>query len=86
MPPVLHRVKSCGIAPPFVTLKVTGPALTDLVESVNLNSLGLPAVTVTVVAWAAVGMRAGGQSPGAGEQSEKAERKERLAHTEGAPF
>src|SRR6185437_5638544 len=53
-PPVLHRVKSCGMAPPFVTLKVTGPALTDLVESVNLNSLGLPAVTVTVVAWAAV--------------------------------
>src|SRR4051794_20645531 len=47
-------LKSCGRLPLFVTLKVTAPAGTDDFDSLNLNSLGEPAVTVTVVARAAV--------------------------------
>src|SRR3954463_10070772 len=42
-------LKSCGILPLFVTEKVTEPAGTDALESLNLNSL---AVTVTAVACA----------------------------------
>jgi hypothetical protein len=42
--------KSCGMVPLFVYLKVTVPCGTVFVESTNLNSDGLPAVTVTVVA------------------------------------
>jgi hypothetical protein len=45
LPPIL---KSWAIVPLFVTLKTTGtPFFTIFLESVNLNSLGLPAVTVT---------------------------------------
>src|SRR5690349_15457111 len=42
-------LKSCGILPLFVTVKVTDPAGTEAFESLNLNSL---AVTVTAVACA----------------------------------
>ena len=44
-----HSLKSCESAPPFVTLKITMPRFTDFLESVKLSSLGLPAVTLTVV-------------------------------------
>ena len=47
MPPIL---KSWGSLPLFVTVNVTAPFATDFFESVNLNSVGLPAVTVTPVA------------------------------------
>jgi hypothetical protein len=43
-------LKSCLIMPLFVTLKVVMPFATVLFDSVNLNSVGLPAVTATVVA------------------------------------
>src|SRR3954447_26722829 len=44
--------KSCGrpTLVPFVTLNVTAPALTVLVERAKTNSVGLASVTVTVVA------------------------------------
>ncbi len=42
-----------AILPLFVTLNVVTPLTIDFFDSVNLNSLGLPAVTVTVVADAA---------------------------------
>jgi XRE family transcriptional regulator, regulator of sulfur utilization len=47
-------LKSWLIVPLFVTLNVVRPLATVRFESVNLNSLGLPAVTATVVAvcWA----------------------------------
>ena len=51
MPAIL---KSWAILPLFVTLNVVTPLAIVFFESVNLNSLGLPAVTVTVVADAAV--------------------------------
>ena len=47
MPAIL---KSWLIVPLFVTLNVVTPLAIVFFESVNLNSLGLPAVTVTVVA------------------------------------
>jgi len=43
-------LKSWLIVPRFETLKVTDPFGTVFFESVNLNSLGLPAVTETAVA------------------------------------
>jgi hypothetical protein len=46
-------LKACGTEPWFVTLNTMIPRLTVLVDNVNLNSLGLPAVTVTVVTAAA---------------------------------
>src|SRR5580700_10203139 len=50
LPPVLaEQTKNVWErAPLLVTLNVTEPVATDLVESVNENSEGLPAVTVTV--------------------------------------
>jgi hypothetical protein len=43
-------LKSCLTVPLFVTLKVTAPLGTVFFESVNLNSDGFAAVTVTVLA------------------------------------
>ena len=46
-------LKSCFSVPLFVTRKTTTPLFTALLESVNLSSLGFPAVTRTVCAVAA---------------------------------
>jgi uncharacterized protein len=46
-------LKSCSSAPLFVTLKVTTPFVADFFDSVNLSSDGLPAVTLTTVAFEA---------------------------------
>src|SRR5262249_60251448 len=43
-----EMLKSWDSAPLFVTLKITVPSFTVLGESVKWNSVGLPAVTVTV--------------------------------------
>src|SRR4051794_26752146 len=45
---VVQTLKSWTIAPRFVTVKTTVPRRTVLVESLNANSDGLPAVTVAV--------------------------------------
>jgi hypothetical protein len=44
----VQTLKSCGTVPPFVTVNVTEPCATVFVDSFQLNSDGLPAVTVTV--------------------------------------
>src|SRR4029077_2793806 len=46
--------KSWASLPLFVILNVTDPFATDDLDSVKWNSVGLPAVTVMVVAFAAV--------------------------------
>src|SRR4051812_19094286 len=55
-------LKSCGRVPLFVTLKVTEPAGTDAFDSLNLNSLGEPAATVTVVARGALCLAVAGSA------------------------
>src|SRR6516162_11559868 len=48
-------LKSWGSEPSFVTLNTMIPRFTLLADNVNLNSLGLPAVTVTFSTVAASG-------------------------------
>ena len=40
-------MNECASAPRFVTVKVTSAGRPDVFESVNANSVGFPAVTVT---------------------------------------
>lgn len=47
--------KLCGSEPLLVSLKVTAPCGTVFADSVNLNSDGFPATTLTVVPLAAAG-------------------------------
>src|ERR1700734_2304073 len=54
--------KVCGNAPLLVTLKVTEPVGTDVAESLNLNSDGEPAATVTVFAVAFAGCAIAGSA------------------------
>ena len=47
-------LKSCASLPLFVILNVTAPFAAALFDSVKWNSVGLPAMTAIVVAFAAV--------------------------------